>query len=933
MADGQIVIEITGDAGGYDRALASMQAETRRSVSGLSSAFSSIGAGISSAGTALTLGFTAPLSAAAGVAAKFAFDAVSTAEQADIAFATMLGPERAKGMLEELADFAASTPFELQGLEQSTQKLIAMGFEAEDVIPLLTSIGDAASGLGAGQEGIDSITRALGQMNAKGKTQAEEMMQLTEIGIPAWQYLADVVSGGDIPEAMEMVTDGAVDAKTAIGALQDGMDADFGGMMAQQSATLAGILSNLSDSVYAAVSSIRNTEEYDALTQAMARLSDAVGPVAERLMPLLSGAVGALSGVVGGAAGAMEGFASLSDEGVEGAVLLVGALASLGPALVVVGKAVQVGSAVGSALSAAGSAAASFGGKLAGVVSEAAGLASQLGAAGREAGSVFAKSIAGAVSQTNLGKAASSLLDDVTLGLMSAKMDVAECFDGVSEAVAAKFSGVGRAISSKFSGITSKLAPVVRVLGKSGKNAFDAFASKFDFGSIADKGKAVLSKLGGVAGRLAGGLGAATAAVGGAAVGLAGMGLAAVASGADLEDLSAKMTGAVSGLTSGISTIAAQAPEMLPRMVSQLTSAMPQLLDAFVQLFAALGSVLPSVMPQILEAVGSLMATLSSMLVAYGPQLLAFGVQLFAQLAGAVAQAAPQIAAALPGLISSIGSFITSNLPTILSAGLQLFTALATAVVQAAPDIISALLDMLPGLASTVANFAPQLLTAAGELLGAIAEAVPEAASAVLSALDGMLQQLPGAVSGFAGQMASAGMDLIQGIVNGIGDAAGWVASKIQEVCGNALGALKSFFGIASPSKLMAEMGRYIVQGLAGGIEDDGKLAVRAMDSAMAGVSAAAARGASGIAAPFDVPMPAGGRGALGFGGSYASYRESRGGEAGGADLSTVIAKLDGLGRKVDDGLGKVGDALSRPVEVVWNRRQLGRLNREAAKA
>ena len=92
-------------------------------------------------------------------------------------------------------------------------------------------------------------------------------------------------------------------------------------------------------------------------------------------------------------------------------------------------------------------------------------------------------------------------------------------------------------------------------------------------------------------------------------------------------------------------------------------------------------------------------------------------------------------------------------------------------------------------------------------------------------------------------------------------------------------------------------------------------------------------KGAPDIGVPFDVPLAASGRAALGFGGAYASYRESRGVAQDGADLSVVVAKLDGLGRKIDDGLGRVGDALRQPVEVIWNKRQLGRLNREAAKA
>jgi tape measure domain-containing protein len=168
-------------------------------------------------------------------------------EQADIAFTTMLGSgEAAQGMLDELQAFAAKTPFEFPDLIRASQRMMAMGFASEEVIPTLTAVGDAVAALGGGQVEIDRVTTALGQMNAKGKTSAEEMMQLTEAGIPAWQMLADKI-GVSVPEAMKMVTAGAIDAKTTISAVVEGIDTRFGGMMAAQSQTFNGLISNLKD--------------------------------------------------------------------------------------------------------------------------------------------------------------------------------------------------------------------------------------------------------------------------------------------------------------------------------------------------------------------------------------------------------------------------------------------------------------------------------------------------------------------------------------------------------------------------------------------------------------------------------------------------------------------------------------------------------------
>lgn len=348
MADGQIEIDITANIEQFKQAVQGLVDQVKRESKGMATNLSTIGNGLSNFGNIMTMGVTIPLAAAAGAAAKFSFDTIAAAEQASIAFETMLGPQKARSMLEDLADFAANTPFELQGLESSTQKLIAMGFEAEECIPLLTSIGDAASGLGAGQAGIDQITRALGQMNAKGKVSAEEMMQLTETGIPAWQYLADVISNGDIPTAMQMVTNGVVDADTAIQALQDGMNRDFGGMMSKQAQTLTGVLSNMADAVQKPLMAIKDTDGYKDLTAALSDLTDSLGPFVESLMPHLESVLKSGAGAVKVFAGALDSFSNMSEESQAGILQFVLTLAGVGPAAKVAGVGFNVaGSAVG----------------------------------------------------------------------------------------------------------------------------------------------------------------------------------------------------------------------------------------------------------------------------------------------------------------------------------------------------------------------------------------------------------------------------------------------------------------------------------------------------------------------------------------------------------------------------------------------------------
>lgn len=171
----------------------------------------------------------------------------SLKENSTLAFETMLGSmDQAKSFLAELQQFAEKTPFELPGLIDASQKMIAFGFTSKEVLPTLTAIGDAVSGLGGSPEKLQRVITAIGQIKAKGKIQAQEMLQLAEAGIPAWDMLAKAI-GKTIPEAMKESEKGAIDATTAINALINGMNDRFGGLMAKQSQTFSGLKSTFND--------------------------------------------------------------------------------------------------------------------------------------------------------------------------------------------------------------------------------------------------------------------------------------------------------------------------------------------------------------------------------------------------------------------------------------------------------------------------------------------------------------------------------------------------------------------------------------------------------------------------------------------------------------------------------------------------------------
>ena len=189
-------------------------------------------------------------------------------EKASISFTTLLGStDKAQSHLKALQAFGESTPFEFPDLIKASQRMQAMGFAADNVIPSLRAIGDAVSAVGGGKEELDGVVLALGQMQTKGKVSAEEMNQLAERGIPAWDLLAKAI-GKTKEETIKLSEQGRLNGARAVQGITAMMGERFGGQMDKMSGTLEGRQSNLND--------ILNRRLGEATKGTSAQLSDAM---------------------------------------------------------------------------------------------------------------------------------------------------------------------------------------------------------------------------------------------------------------------------------------------------------------------------------------------------------------------------------------------------------------------------------------------------------------------------------------------------------------------------------------------------------------------------------------------------------------------------------------------------------------------------------
>jgi tape measure domain-containing protein len=262
-----------------------------------------VGAGMTAAGVGIMAVATASVKAAMNM------------EQIQVSFTTLLkSAEKSNKFIKELQAFAAQTPFEFGDLQEQAKQLLAFGFSAKDILPMLTNIGDAVGALGGGGEAIGRLGRALGQMKAKGKPAMEELLQLGEAGVPVFAILEKQL--GLTGKQVADIAKSGIPAQKVIDALLKGMAELYGGGMEKQSKTVAGMMSNFKDQ----------------LEQLLVVVGTALLPVLKTLSPMITAVANGFAAVANSPLGPPLTYAAVA----LGAIMLaVGPLLMALPGLLI----------------------------------------------------------------------------------------------------------------------------------------------------------------------------------------------------------------------------------------------------------------------------------------------------------------------------------------------------------------------------------------------------------------------------------------------------------------------------------------------------------------------------------------------------------------------------------------------------------------------
>lgn len=221
-----------------------------------------------------------------------------------------------------------------------------------------------------------------------------------------------------------------------------------------------------------------------------------------------------------------------------------------------------------------------------------------------------------------------------------------------------------------------------------------------------------------------------------------------------------------------IETVLAIIPTLLTNILEQLPNILQTLLTLVSEVAIALGEMLPTLIPLVIDTVIMLVETLIDNI----DLIIDAGIALILGLADGLIEALPRLIEKIPVIINKLTTAIISNLPKILAMGVELLVKLGAGMIVAIPKL--------------VANI-PQIWAA---ILGGIKDGISK--------------------------IGETGGDIVRGLWNGIKDMGSWIAQKLKGFGESVLGNIKNFFGIKSPSRVMADVvGKNLALGIGQGFE------------------------------------------------------------------------------------------------------------------
>lgn len=286
-------------------------------------------------------------------------------------------------------------------------------------------------------------------------------------------------------------------------------------------------------------------------------------------------------------------------------------------------------------------------------------------------------------------------------------------------------------------------------------------------------------------------------------------------------------------LVTFVTSLGPQLVTGLQGLVSQITSGMttslPQMVQSGATMVQGIVQGITTTLPAMLQSGAQMVTTAIQGFSQQYPGLLDSGMQAVHSIIDGIVQMVPSVAQSAVQVISAFLDMIVQNLPEIISAGADILKSVVEGIGNSLPYIWQAAVELLKNFLTTIVQNLPEIIAAGFDIVVSLIEGLGNALPNLITAAGDIWHTIWDTITSI--DWLQLGVDIVKGLINGLTSMGGALWDAAQNIAKSAFNAIKSFFGIASPSKLMQfEIGPYIPQGLALGIEKNANFVTDAMD-------------------------------------------------------------------------------------------------------
>lgn len=297
-------------------------------------------------------------------------------------------------------------------------------------------------------------------------------------------------------------------------------------------------------------------------------------------------------------------------------------------------------------------------------------------------------------------------------------------------------------------------------------------------------------------------------------------------------------------------TIGQALSNIIPAMMSRFSEALDKLLEAIDtwdpvkaaeggnKIMDALGNAIVKYAPKILKSIGIVIGKLLLALAKALPKLALQGLLMMTHLSQGIIKGIGKVLTALANLIAQSVAKLGSRAADFIKKGLQIPLNIVTGIGQGIANVLSKLGDLIRQALAKLTGRDNEFKDKGKNWIQKVIDGIVEKVTALLSKVGNIVQWVLDKFRGRNSEFDSIGKDMVNGIMSGMGSKATALANKAGSLVSDAVARMKAKLDIGSPSKVMAkEVGRWIPEGIAKGIDDNQSVVDRAMGSLSASAS------------------------------------------------------------------------------------------------